>query len=179
MVLQADLTPLVFLKPIFVFLIVFIVTTALLFKTKILGESFFWPLAVSFIMASIFAVSFGTRELLGNAIAWFAVLFIAVFFIVMLTAFIGKQGDIVGKGLGWFFVFVILAIFVFSGIKVYASTLGAYVPGPFYGHDADPQILYFFDWLWSPGVSGTFVFILVSAIVMFVLIKYGSGGGKK
>ena len=178
MAAEATLTGLVFLKPILVFLSVFLIMAALLIKTKLFGDGFFFPIAVSFVMASVFAAAGGARTFLAEVIPWLAVLLLGVFFIVILMAFIGKQNEVVGKGLGWVFVIIIFLIFVFTGIKVFANTVGAYIPGPYYGHGGDPQVLYFFDWLWSPNVVGPFMFMVITAIVMWVMIKYG-GSGKK
>jgi len=153
---QADVSAIGFLGPILVFLIVFIVLTAVLQKLEILGENVWVSLFVSLFVSAIFVTITSIRELLLTAIPWFAVLLIALFFILALVKFMG-QDEVIGKGLGWFFVIVLVLVFVFAGIKIYAASIGSYIPGPNYGVDADPDLIFFFDWFYSPPVIGAFL----------------------
>jgi len=168
----ADVSAVAVLAPILAFLVVVIVLTAILNKSKILGDNIWISVFVSLFIAAIFVTFTSVRDLLLTAIPWFAVLLMALFFILVLTGLMGKTEDIAGKGLGWFFVIVLIAVFLIAGIKVYASTIGVYVPGPFYGFDGDPQILAFTDWFYSPPVIGAVGLIIAAVAVSFVLIKF-------
>ena len=172
---QADISALGYLAPILVFLLVVLVLSLVLKKTKILGENPWMIMFISLIIAFVFATISNVKELVLNVIPWFAVLLIALFFILLLTTF-ASADNVPKKLLVWTFLIAIIFIFIFSGIKVYASTIGSYIPGPFYGQDADPQVLFFLDWFYSPSVIGAFWLILAAAIVGWILIKYS---GKK
>lgn len=157
MVAEANLTALVFLKPILAFLVVFLILAALLVKSKLFGENLFVPIVVSFALATIFVASGSIKDLVVNVIPWFAVLLIALFMIIFLVGMLGKGGDgIIGKGLGWAFVVLMLLVFVFVGIKVFANT---------------PEIYASLGWLLSPNVSGTIVFAVVAIGAMIFLVK--------
>ncbi len=157
MVVEANLTGLVFLKPILAFLVVFLILAALSVKSKLFGENLFVPIVVSFALSTIFVVSGSVREIVTSVIPWFAVLLVALFMIVFLVGMIGKGGEgILGKGIGWGFVVLMILVFVFAGIKVFANS---------------PEVYASLGWLLSPNVSGTIVFAVVAIAVMVFLVK--------
>ncbi len=171
----ADVSGLGYLAPILVFLLVVLVLALILKKTKVIGENPWMTMFISLIMAIIFVTANNIRELILNVIPWFAVLLIALFFILLLTTFVSAD-NVPKKLLVWAFLIAMIFVFFFSGVKVYASTLGSYIPGPYYGQDADPQVLLFFDWFYSPGIIGAFWLIMATVVVGGILIKFG---GKK
>ena len=78
--------------PIFAFLLVFIVVYALLAKTGILGGSQAVMLFISFILASFFVVQASLVEFISFSGAWFGVLIIGLFFLMVVIAFLpGKE----------------------------------------------------------------------------------------
>lgn len=168
-----DLSGVTFLAPILAFLIVIIIMFALLKKSEILGENDWINVFISLFVGAIFVGINSVRELVLNVIPWFAVLLVAIFVIMALLGLMGKTDDVLGKGLGWFFVIVMLGIFVISGIKVFSESIVPYLPGPFFGvgSGVDEQLLFFFSWLYSPEVFGAVALIISAIAVSFVLIK--------
>ena len=168
---QADVSAIGFLGPILAFLVVVIVLTAVLQKSKVLGDNVWVSVFISLFVSAIFVTVTSVRGLLLTVIPWFAVLLIAVFFILVLTTFVSEDG--VPKAfLVWLFIIVMVLVFLFAGINIYAGSIGSYVPGPFYGLDADPDLLIFFDWFYSPPVIGAFWLIVAAVVVGWVLIKF-------
>jgi|SRR3989338_457026 len=173
----ADLSSFVYFAPVLAFLVVFGIMIALLHKTKLLGDSLAINIFISFVIASIFISVSGVRSLVLNVIPWFAVLLIALFLIMVLVGFMGKASSeaVIGKGMAWVFVVLLIIIFLVSGIKVFSSTLAPYLPSATYGDvvDGDPNLVYFFSWLYSPRVKGFFLLIGVAALVTWILVKKG------
>jgi hypothetical protein len=167
----ADVSSITYFAPILAFLIVFVIMYALLRKTQILGEERFTHLFIAFLIATVFVTAASVRQIVLNVVPWFAVLVIALFFILVLAGFIGKPEEIIGKRVGWIFVIVLILIFLISGIKVFSSSLGSYLPGPYYGAGGDQQILFFLDWLYSPRIVGAALLLGVAAVVSWVLVK--------
>ncbi|MCH7536198.1 MAG: hypothetical protein IH948_10745 [Bacteroidetes bacterium] len=168
----ADVSAIGFLGPILAFLVVVIIVFALLRKSKLLGGNAWIDSFVSLFVGGIFVALAGATDVILSVTPWFAVLLMALFFIMILVGLIGKT-DIVGKGLGWVFIIVLLVIFVAATVNVYSGDVGHYLPGPFYGAGGDPQVLFFLDWLYSAPVVGAIVLLIAAAIVGTVLIKFG------
>ena len=168
--MPVDVSAITYFAPILSFLIVFVLMFALLAKTKILGEEKFIQLFVSFLIATIFVTAASVRQLVLDVIPWFAVFLVALFFILVLAGFVGK-GDLVGKKLGWFFIVLVIALFLISGIKIFSSTFAPYLPGSSYGLGGDTDVLFFTDWLYSARVLGAILLIGVAALVSWVLVK--------
>jgi hypothetical protein len=172
--MQASVEGLTFFEPVLAFLTIFVIMFAVLMKTSLLGEQRFIQLLISFVTATVFVLMENTRDLVLSVIPWFAVLLIALFFILMLIGFIGWSDfstTNAGKGLGWFFVILMFFSFLISGIKVFSSSLIPYLPGPYYGHGGNPEALYFFDWFYSANVIGAFWLVLIGGIVTWILVK--------
>jgi len=168
--MPADVSAITYFAPILSFLIVFVLMFALLAKTKILGDEKFIQLFVSFIIATVFVTAASVRQLVLDVIPWFAVFIVALFFILLLAGFIGK-GDMIGKGVGWIFIVLIIIVFIISGIKLFSTTFTSYLPGPTYGSGGNSNILYFTDWIYSSRVLGAALLLGVAAIVSWVLVK--------
>jgi len=168
--MPTDVSAIAYFAPILSFLLVFVLMFALLAKTKILGEEKFIQLFISFLIATIFITAASVRQLVLDVVPWFAVFTIALFFILVLAGFIGR-GDLVGKGAGWFFILLVIALFVISGIKLFATTFASYLPGPTYGFGGNTNIIYFTDWIYSSRVLGAALLLGVAAIVSWILVK--------
>ncbi len=112
MVAEASLSAIGYFTPIFAFLLVFIVIYALLTKTKVLGESESVKLFISFVLASFFIVQINLVEFVKFSSAWFGVIVVGLFFLLVVLAFLpGKAPlDFLTKN-NWF-SFVMLGLIV-------------------------------------------------------------------
>jgi len=119
----ASVSVLGYFVPIFAFLLVFIVVYALLAKTGILGGSQAVMLFISFILAAFFVVQASLVEFIEFSSAWFGVLVIGLFFILVVLAFLpGKEPLSFLTKNSWFSLVVlgaIIAIFVISSAYVF------------------------------------------------------------
>lgn len=115
-----DISGLNFFMPVFSFLFVTLVVYLILLKMKILGESKFVLLSISFIMAIVF-MGFSSAELfIQTLIPWFLTLLVVVFLILLIAGFVsGKLDDIMSKGFAWTVVVVFVAIILLVAIKVF------------------------------------------------------------
>src|SRR3972149_1750908 len=86
--------------PILSFLLVFTVVFAVLAKSKILGESKFVNLFVSFLISTIFVSLTGAREYVLSITPWFGVFIVISLFMLALVGFTGKVPDGLTKGFG-------------------------------------------------------------------------------
>jgi hypothetical protein len=164
----ADLTSVSFFAPIAAFLLVFIVVFAVLHKLELIGDSKWANIFVSFLIASVFVSAAGTKDYVLTVIPWIAVLIVSLFFILMLTGFIG-EGAKMGKGLGIAVLIILVLIFLVSAFVVFNDVL--LLPGGPVSEDTGIGSLVFFDWLYSERVIGALVLIIASAIVTWVLVK--------
>ncbi|MBS3072055.1 hypothetical protein J4408_03625 [Candidatus Pacearchaeota archaeon] len=176
--MPADLSAINFFAPIAAFLIVFIVTYAILVMTKILGDNKGVHLTMSFLIAAVFVSASGAVKLVQTIVPWFVVLLISLFFILFFIGFVGKDADFLKKGIGIAVLVIAGIIFLVSAFVVFSDTLQKYVPGPGYGAGADESTLFFTDWLYSPRVIGAVLLILISVVVSWVLISVGNGKKK-
>jgi len=168
-----DISTIGFFAPIAAFLLVFIVVFAVLHKLELIGDSKWANLFVSFLIASIFVSAAGTKDYVLTVIPWIGVLIISLFFILMLTGFIGKEAKM-GKGLGITVLVILALIFLVSAFVVFNDVL--LLPGGPVSENTGIGSLIFFDWLYSERVIGAIVLVIASAIVSWVLVKTG---GKK
>ncbi len=166
-----DLSGLSFFMPVVSFLFVFVVIYALLAKTKIIGESNWIHLLISFIVAIVF-ISFSSMELfVRTVIPWFAVLIIVLFLVLLLGLFSSKDW-VPQSWLGWVFIGLLGLIFLISAIKVFNPifhpdlilTSGA----EGYGNSFGEQITDFFT---SSKVAGSLLLVVVAVVVSWVLTK--------
>jgi hypothetical protein len=169
---QVDVSAVEFILPILAFLIVVVVLAAVLQKSKVLGDSAWVSIFVSLFTATIFISVDGLRDLVLTVIPWFAVLFVLLFLMLTLGGMINDE-SYRAVWFGWIFVAILGVVFVIAAIKVFSGTLFSYVPGPYYGFGADPGLLLFFDWFYSPPVIGAFWLIVAAVVVSIILIKSG------
>src|SRR3972149_8335366 len=98
--------------PILSFLLVFTVVFAVLAKSKILGESKFVNLFVSFLVSTIFVSFTGARDYVNLVTPWFGVFIVISLFILALVGFSGKIPEGFTKGLGAILVVALLVVFL-------------------------------------------------------------------
>ncbi len=123
--MPVDISGLSYFMPIFGFLFVFVIVYALLKKTELLGGSGFVNLLVSFIIAIIFATMSSAQEYVKTVTPWFAVLMIALFFVLIIVGLSQQKiSDVVGKEFALGFVAILILIFVIAAIKVFPYVFG-------------------------------------------------------
>jgi len=165
-----DVSGLGFFAPIFIFLFVFVVVYALLTKTKIIGESDWIHLLISFIVAIVF-ISFSSMELfVRTIIPWFVVLFVALFLVLLLGFFSSKEW-VPKSWLGWIFIGLLGLIFLISAIRVFNPVFHSgliVTSGSDYGTTMWEQVIDFFI---SSKTAGSILFIIAAVVVSWILIK--------
>lgn len=151
-----DLSAIQTFAPILAFLLVFTVVFAILAKTKILGESKFVNLLVSFITATLFVAVTSVRDYVVQITPWFAVFMVALFFILLLAGFHGKIPEGLTKGVGVIAIVGLLLLFLVSAFFTFSS---------------DPFVERVTDWVTRPRVYGALLLLVASAIVSFILTR--------
>ncbi|MBR9704358.1 hypothetical protein GOV12_03025 [Candidatus Pacearchaeota archaeon] len=168
-----NLAGLYFFMPIFSFLFVFIVTYAILFKTKILGESQFVNILVGLIIAIIFmsfsTSTFSTDTYIRTIIPWFAVLFVSVFLVLLLMGLSTKDlGSIMTSKFAWAVAIILIVIFVIAAIRVFNPVLD-----PTYGVASgdSPQIISQLRDIFGGPVGGGILLVIIAIIVAYVISR--------
>lgn len=146
--------------PVFGFLLVFVVVYALLGKTKILGENKFVHILTSFAVSIIFLVSANAIEYVKIVTPWFAAFIVSLLFIVLIVGLI--KGNVEEffktKGFAWFVIMVLIIIFIFSAIYVFADLINKYMAGPK-------------AFLLQPTVLGIIILIAITVVASWLLTK--------
>jgi hypothetical protein len=162
-----DLSAFAYFAPIFSFLLVFVVSYAILLKFKLLGDDL--PKAVvtfvAFVIATLFISVGSVQTYVTTIVPWFAVFLISLFFLLTVMSF-ASVSDGMKKGVGVIFVVGLLVAFLVSGIVVFSDSLGPYLP--FNSHYTGN---YFTDWLYSSRVLGTLFLLAVAGVVSWFLAK--------
>ncbi|MBT4166458.1 hypothetical protein HOE04_05450 [archaeon] len=119
-----DISGVFFFMPVFSFLFVFLITYAILVKTKLLGDMNWISVFVSFILAIVF-MSFSSIELyVRSIIPWFAVLFVIVFLVLLIAGLSTKNLDkVMTTGFAWVMVSILVVVFLIIAIKVFNPVL--------------------------------------------------------
>ncbi|MFH1425135.1 MAG: hypothetical protein ABIG28_00180 [archaeon] len=169
--MATDLTAITYFAPIAVFLIVFVVIFAILFKTKLLGESKWLSLFISFLISTLFISAGGAITYIKTITPWFAVLIISLVFLLTLTGFVGKPSEFMNKGIGIVFVIILALVFLISAFIVFSSSIFPYLPGPGFGSGSSTETTIALDYLYSPRIAGAIILIILSAIVSWILVK--------
>ncbi len=151
-----DLNWLSYYMPIFGFIFVFTIIYAVLAKTKVLGESEFTNLLISFIFGIIF-VSFTPGVIYVQTIVpWFVVLLISLLFFLMIVTFSQKEVDNFMKpGVSWLFIGILAVIFLWSAIIVFNPFLQPYVNRIFY----------------SERIMGAILLLIVAGVASWILTR--------
>jgi hypothetical protein len=167
-----DLSGFSFFIPIFSFVLVLAVVYGILKKTKVMGDSPFLMWVISFVIATIFVSLTSVHIVVENVIPWFALLIIALFFVMVLMAF--SQGDInkmMKPWFGWIFVIILLIIFFVSSVNVFGTAITQYlIPGS-PGAGADPSLLYFRDFFFTSKWFGAIILLAVGLLMGWILTK--------
>ena len=98
---------------------------------------------------------------------------VSLFFILVMTGFVGKDADKVKKGFGIAFIFILFAVFLISAFFVYSSVISPYLPGGESGN-ANPYLLTLFSQIFSSKFGGALALILVGILVSWILVKAGN-----
>lgn len=168
-----DVSPIAYFAPILAYLLVAIVISAVLVKTKIISESSWVNVFVALFVATLFVSAGGVRTFVEVLTPWFALLMISLFMLLLLVGFVGDPLKGMIKGVGIVFVLLFAVVFLISGFVVYSDLLVKYLPGPSYGVGADPDVLYAFDWLYSSRVMGGILLLLASGLVSWIVVRSG------
>lgn len=161
-----------YFMPLLAFILVFVVTYALLAKTKILGGNNFMHLFTSFIIAIIFIAAPSAQKLAMISAPWFAVLIIMVFIILLLLTFVrGKVDDLVqSPAVALALIGIVILIFVIASINVFGPAISPYLPG---GNQTSmtsqtAQTVHFFS---SPAVIGAIILLIIAAVASWIMTK--------
>ncbi len=151
-----DLSWLSYYIPIFGFLFVFTLIFAVLAKTKILGESPFVNLFISFIFGIIFVTFVPGVVYVQTIIPWFVILMMSLFFLLMIVGFSQKEIDKFMKPwIAWVFIGLLVVIFVWSAIVVFNPFLQGYID----------------EYLYSERFSGAFLLLIAAGLASWVLTR--------
>ncbi len=161
-----DVSAVTYFAPIMAFLVVFLMSFAVLYKTKIAGESKWVILFLSFILSTLFVSAAGVRRYVEVITPWFGALLLSLFFLLLLIGFVGGKVEGAHNALRWIFIVAALAVFIISGVVVFSDTLGAYLPGSI-SYEGSPVT----EWLYSPPVIGAVLLLIITAAVSWVLVK--------
>ena len=163
-------TTLAYFMPLFSFLLVFILSFALLSKTKILGNNSFLHTFVSFIIAIIFFVSPTAQKFTKLSMPWVGVFIICLVLIMLTLAFVGGNIEKVMPSpvLGKIAVVALLIIFLISASNVFGPVIKPYLPG---GDETggDIYLLGVKHVIFHPSVIGSVILIAIAAVVSKVL----------
>ncbi|MBU3913397.1 MAG: hypothetical protein KKB21_03890 [Nanoarchaeota archaeon] len=111
-----DLSSIGFFNPIFSFVLLFVIVFAILQKSKILGESKPIQVIVALVLSLIFISVVEVRGYVESVIPWFAVLIVALFFVVFIAALGMGKTDAIAKP--WFigvFIAILAIAFIYQG----------------------------------------------------------------
>jgi hypothetical protein len=165
-----DISGLQFFMPVFSFLFVFVIVYAILAKTKIIGESKFVHLLISFIVSIVF-MSVSSMELyVRQIIPWTAVLIVIVFLVLLVAGFSTKKlDDIMTPTFAWIAVAVLVIIFLIAAIQVFNPVLH---PEMGVVSGSSPGILgQLWDFITSSRVAGSIILLIIAAVVAWVITK--------
>ena len=166
-----DISGLNFFMPVFSFLFVFVIIYAILFKTKVLGESKFVLLLVSFIISVVF-MSFSSMELFVRTILpWFVVLFVVVFLVLLIAGLSTKSLDnIMTSKFAWVIVSILVIIFLIAAVKVFNPILhpDLIITSGEEGQSFVGEIIDFFG---STKILGSILLLVIAGIVAWVITR--------
>ena len=165
-----DISGIYFFMPVFSFLFVSLIIYLILLKTKILGESKFILVLISFIVSVIF-MSFSSMELyVRTLIPWFVVLFVIVFLILLIAGLSTKKlDDILTSRLAWFLATILVIIFLVAAIRVFNPIFHPdLIITSGEGITLVSQMRTYFD---SGSLIGSVLLLVIAGIVAWVITK--------
>ena len=166
-----DISGIFFFMPVFSFLFVFLISYAILLKTKILGDLAFVNILVSFVLAIVF-MSFSSVELyIRTIIPWFAILFVIVFLILLIAGLATKNLDgIMTNKFAWVIIAVLVAIFLTAAIRVFNPVLHPDLVITS-GDGTQQGIVQQMTDILDSRVAGGLLLLVIAAIVAFVITR--------
>jgi hypothetical protein len=169
---MADASSISYIMPVLAFILVFIVTFALLAKTKILGSNSFFHMLISFIVAIIFVIAPTMQKFAMISTPWIAVLIVMISIILMLLTFVrGNVDDLVkSPAAAVVIILVILIVFVLSAVNVFGPVISPYLPGGSQANltSQEAASAHFFT---NPAVIGAVILLIIAAIATWILTK--------
>lgn len=161
-----DVSGIAYFAPILAFLLVFVVSFAVLAKTELVGKGKYLQLFAAFLLATLFITASTVTDYVLNIVPWFAALLVSLFLLVALVSMSGKVPEGLQKGIGIFVVLALITIFIISAIVVFSDVVSPYLPfsETYVGNS-------FSDWIYSARVVGGVLLLIVAALVSWVLMK--------
>ncbi len=153
-------------------LLIFFISFGVLEKTGIFGTGKTQLNAmVSLVVALIFVSAVFPKIMVSNLVQFLSVGLAIIFVGIMLWGFVsGQAGADVFKGLNSKFIGGLIGISLFFGVLWAAGIGGSFLSG------LERLFSFLFDSPWSGEFWTNAIFIGVVAIVIYILIKGGSGG---
>jgi len=156
--------------PFFAFALVFVLSYAMLTKTKILGGGNATNAIVSFILAIIFMSFSGIREYLSTVVPWFTVLATVAFFFLFLIAFLLKDDwTKLTKPLTIVFIIIFAIILIVTFFYKFPDTQ-AYLPGANEA-GANEFLLSIKHFLLGEKFLGGALLLIIALIVGFIITR--------
>ncbi len=120
-----DISGMSYFMPLIGFLFVFLIVYAVLLKTKLLGENNWLNGIIAGIIAIVFATLSSAQEYVQTVTPWFAVLLIAIFFMILIVALSQKDvSEFMKPKIVGVFIAILILVFLFSAIKVFPNVMG-------------------------------------------------------
>lgn len=167
--MTVDLTGISYFLPVISFLVIFVVSFAVMVKAKMF-ESKFLQVLIAFLIAVVFITIGGARSYVENVVPWFAVVLVSFFLMLLIFGLAGKSIESWEGPVGKIFVVVLFVVFVISALFVFSSSIAPYLPWA-ESYKSTNSSSYFTDWLYSPRNGGAVLLLIISAIVAWVLVK--------
>jgi len=154
-----DLSAISYFNPIFSFVLLFVIVFAILQKSKILGESKPIQAIVGLVLSLIFISVVEVRGYVEAVTPWFAVLVVALFFVVFLAALgLGKADDIAKPWLIWVFIGLLAIAFIYQGYNSFdVASNGDYISIK--------------HWIQDEQISGALWLVVFGGIATFVVTR--------
>lgn len=164
-----DITGISYFLPVISFLVIFVISFAVMSKIKF-PENKFLQALVAFLIATLFISVGGARSYIENVTPWFAVILICLFLMLLVIGLAGKDLEKWGGVFGKIFVVILFVVFVIAALFVFSSYIAPYLPWTAaYGSTKASSTLG--DWLYSSHIGGSILLLIISALVAWLLVK--------
>ena len=154
-----DLSAISYFNPIFSFVLLFVIVFAILQKSKILGDSKPIQVIVGLVLSLMFISVVEVRGYVESVTPWFAVLVVALFFVIFLAALgLGKTDAIAKPWLIWVFIAILAIAFIYQGYhSLDVASNGDYISIK--------------HWIQDDEVSGALWLVVFGGIATFVVTR--------
>ncbi|MFH1455884.1 MAG: hypothetical protein ABIF40_02955 [archaeon] len=158
-----DLGLLNYLSPVFVFLLIFAATFAVLQKTKVFGGKSGLDSIISFALAMMFILSGDFVALITKATPMFMLFIVFIVFLVLIFLFVGVEENLIAKAFSdkltiWIILIVLFLMFGYAITQVYGEQIHQITSGE--SNEESGVMQSVGDTLFHPRVLG-FVFLLI------------------